>query len=121
MLFSSGTVLDQGNIGEVDRVVGGVADDDLLELLEVEGLAEHAHAELAVAGLDGATRLLHVVAGDGPEHVGDGHVLLGHPAAVDPDADVAIQVPAQGDLADAGHRLQLLLHLVAGHVGQDVP
>ncbi len=39
---------------------------------------------------------------------------------VDPDADVALEVAAHRDLADAGDGLQLLLQPVAGEVGEDL-
>ena len=50
----------------------------------------------------------------------DGQPALVELAGVDPDADVALEVAADGDLAHAGDRLQLLLDPVAGEVGEDL-
>ncbi len=62
---------------------------------------------------------------DGHAHVGvgqrgldlrDGEAVRGQLAVVDLDLDLALQATRDADLADAGHRLQVGLDLVAGDV-----
>jgi len=48
------------------------------------------------------------------------HPFFGELAGVEPDAHVAIDDAVERDLADPGHRLEALLHLVVRRVGEDL-
>ena len=115
-------VLDERHVLEVDRARSfDAAHDELAERVEIERLAEQAHVELAPAGVELAAGDLDVLAADGVDDVAGDDALLGERLGVEPDAHVAIEVAVERDLPDAGHRLELLLHLVARDVGEQLP
>ena len=113
------TVLDQGDVAEVDRTAVDLADDDLPQGLEVDRLAEDADVDLAAGGFEPPGRQLDVLALEGGDDVADGQALLVEPGGVEPDADVPLQGAHEGDLADAGDRLELLLEAVADVIAED--
>jgi hypothetical protein len=113
-------VFDRGDVLERDGDAVHTADDDLLERLEIERLAEEAHVDLPPAGVELAAGDLDVLAADRADDVARDDTLLGELAGVEPDADVAVEVSVELDLTDALDRLQLLLHLVAGDVGEQL-
>jgi len=104
-------VFDERHVFEVHGRVADFAHHQAPELAQVEGLAEHAHVELAAGGLEAARRQLDVLAAQGRDDVGHHEPLALEALGVDPDAHVALDGAAHHDLADAGHRLQLFFEL----------
>src|SRR5690606_19292267 len=77
--------------------------------------------DLPAAGVELPAGDLDVLALERGDDVGGDDALLGEAARVEPDADVALEVALEGDLPDPGHRLELLLDLIARDVGQELP
>ncbi len=100
-------VLDQGDVADINGTAPDLADDDLAQRFEVDGLAEDADIDLAARRLEPSRGKLDVFSLEGRDDVADGQILFVELGRVEPDADVPLQSAHKGDLADAGDRLEL--------------
>ncbi len=113
-------VLDEGDVLNPDDGAAGVADDDVAQGVEVRRLADDPHVELAAAAVEGAPGDVDVLLLDRRHHVGHGDAGGDELVGVDPDADVAVEVPHRRDLPDAGDGLEHVLDLVARDVREEL-
>ena len=113
-------VLDQRHVAEAEqRAVAARRTTSERKVVEVHRLAQDAHVDLAARALEPPGRAAR---GSGAcsaaDDVADRHALRVDARGVEPDAQVALAVAAEGDLADAGDGLEPLAHAVAGEVGE---
>ena len=114
-------VLDQRDVPRCTGAPATFLTTIPLERVQVERLAEHAHVDLAAPASSRPAGSSTCSRWSAADHVDDGELVGGELVGVDPDADVALEVAAQLDLAHAGDRLQPLLHPVARGVGEQLP
>jgi hypothetical protein len=108
------------------QAVGGVLDDDVVELGGTGEPAHHAHRNLEgllrvrgrLAELAGGN--LDVLLDQRVDHVGGGEAASGQAHRVEPDAHGVLALAEDHDVAHAGHALDGVLHVDIEVVGDEL-
>ncbi len=112
-----GPELGMADVGEADEIALGVLQDQIVELLRRLEIGLREHRELARHAFDAAGRDVDILP---PERVLDvlrREVVGGEPLGIEPDAHRIFAFAEQPDIGDAGQRLQLILDVAVGVVG----
>ena len=84
-------VFDEGHVADIDRAAAHLADDDLAERVQVEGLAQHPDIHLPAGGFQPAGRQFDMLPLEGRGDVHHRQAFFIQLRGVQPDPDIPVQ------------------------------
>ena len=112
-----GAELGMADVGEPHEIAVGVLDDEIVELRGRAQIGLGEHGELALQALDAARRHLDILAAERRLDVLRRQLIGGEALGIEPDAHGIFALAEQAHLGHAGERLELVLHVAVGVIG----
>ena len=112
-----GAKLGVADVGEPHEVAVGLLDDEIVELLRRAQIGLGEHGEFALQAFDPARGYLDILAAERELDVLRRQLVGGQSLRIEPDAHRVFAVAEQPHLGHAAQRLELVLHIAVGVVG----